>query len=169
MTDNVISLEPPDLARPVTPNDLLTLPRALQGYIDVKADHLNSRIAGLEARMGRMESLVIGMRGQLKTFLELPVKPASRKNGRSIYAPLHNYFMRVRQDSITLSFKRVETLIDRELPPGARRASWWTNRTSQSRAKHGWLPANRQRVTVDVCGTIVRVDRMRDSALWRAP
>ncbi len=82
---------------------------------------------------------------------------------------MHDYFMCVRQDSITLSFKRVETLIDRKLPPGARRASWWTNRTSQSRAKHGWLTANRQRVTVDVRGTIVRVDRMRDSALWRAP
>ena len=70
----------------------------------------------------------------------------------SVYQPLGAYLAGQPGPTITLTFREVEAILSRPLPPsasaeGAR--AWWTNDAGHSQADYGWLAAGWVVVTVD--------------------
>lgn len=56
---------------------------------------------------------------------ERPVSPT--------YRPLYEYFQSLEEDTISLSFKKIEEILGKKLPPSARRhAAWWSGSVAPS-------------------------------------
>jgi hypothetical protein len=70
----------------------------------------------------------------------------------SIYQPLGAYLARQPGPTQTLTFREVEAILGRPLPPSAstqRGRGWWTNDPGHSEADYGWLAAGWQVDSVD--------------------
>ncbi len=74
----------------------------------------------------------------------------------SIYQPLGAYLARQPGLTHTLTFREVEAILGRPLPPVARSGRrWWTNDPGFSQADYGWLAADWQVDSVDQGGQAV--------------
>jgi DNA-binding transcriptional regulator YiaG len=68
----------------------------------------------------------------------------------SKYYHLYTYLMQSGQEILTLSFKQIEAILGRSLPPSARaRRDWWGNRTSALQAT-SWQNAGYQITNFDL-------------------
>ena len=68
----------------------------------------------------------------------------------SIYQPLGTYLARQPGPTHALTFREIEAILGRPLPPNAHtRRDWWTNVPAHSQADHGWLAAGWEVDTVD--------------------
>ena len=71
----------------------------------------------------------------------------------SRYQPLGAYLAGQPGPTCALSFREVEALLGRPLPPVAgTRRPWWSNHHSHPQAYHGWLAAGWRVASVDVRG-----------------
>jgi hypothetical protein len=69
----------------------------------------------------------------------------------SAYRPLGDYLTGQPGPTCALTFREVEALLGRPLPPSASaRRDWWNNRHVQSHAYHGWLATGWRVVSVDL-------------------
>jgi hypothetical protein len=70
----------------------------------------------------------------------------------SIYQPLGAYLARQAGPTHTLTFREVEAILGRPLPPSAfvgHAWGWWTNEPGHSHADYGWLGVGWEVDTVD--------------------
>ncbi len=79
----------------------------------------------------------------------------------SVYQPLGAYLAQHPGPTLTLTFREVEAILGRPLPPsasaeGAR--AWWTNDAGHSQADYGWLAAGWE---------VHSVDRGRQTVIFR--
>ncbi len=86
----------------------------------------------------------------------------------SKYAPLMSYFKSIptEQDTISLFFKDIETILDFELPSTAKcNRTWWGNSAKKINAGQ-WMSAGWKVVTVDIPGKFVEFKRIRKENPW---
>ena len=74
----------------------------------------------------------------------------------SAYRPLGAYLTRQPGPTCLLSFREVEALLGRPLPPAARAGrAWWGNYHAHSQAYHGWLVVGWRSESVDLARQLV--------------
>ncbi len=67
------------------------------------------------------------------------------------YRSLSKYLQESDKDMLRKTFTEVESLIEGELPVSAREhRAWWSNSTTHSHARHGWLDAGYETAQVDL-------------------
>ena len=70
----------------------------------------------------------------------------------SFYEPLSRFLEGSAEGEVALSFEEVEAILDRDLPPSARKhQAWWANTPSHSHAD-SWLRLNWKTAKVDLAG-----------------
>ena len=82
----------------------------------------------------------------------------------SLYAPLRDFLADSRDPVVTLSFKEIEHLIGRRLPPSAHGENirqWWANTPTHSQAR-AWLEAGRK-ARLDVAQRRVTFERRSEA------
>ena len=63
-----------------------------------------------------------------------------RKTG--LYKPLKNELIKSGQNKVTLTFGKIEEILERDLPKSARNyREWWGNCSSNPQAREGWMDA----------------------------
>ena len=78
----------------------------------------------------------------------------------SVYTPLADYLSVLKEDSVTLSFSKVEEITGRTLPQSAfDYRQWWAN-DSKSQSKHGWMAAKWRTTSVNFPAKTVRLRRI---------
>ena len=71
----------------------------------------------------------------------------------SKYKPLEEYLSRLQEDSVKLTFKRVEEIIGKPLPlSAARYRGWWSNNPDNGVIAQSWLNAGYKSAQVDMKG-----------------
>src|SRR3954467_5743749 len=69
----------------------------------------------------------------------------------SRYKPLGNYLKRAASNSVPMTFKDVEAIIGRKLPPSAyRHRPWWANEARGHSHAKAWLDAGYETEQVDM-------------------
>ena len=67
------------------------------------------------------------------------------------YRSLSKYLQESDKDMLRKTFKEVESLIEGKLPLSAwEHRAWWSNSTTHSHARHGWLDAGYETAQVDL-------------------
>ena len=67
------------------------------------------------------------------------------------YRSLSKYLQESDKDMLRKTFKEVESLIEGKLPGSAwDHRAWWSNSTTHSHARHGWLDAGYETAQVDL-------------------
>ena len=67
--------------------------------------------------------------------------------------PLGTYLARQPGPTHTLTFREVEVLLGRPLPPSARsHRTWWSNYHAHNHCYHGWLAVGWRSEAVDLAG-----------------
>ncbi len=100
------------------------------------------------------------------------MKPGSK------YHPLFEYLQRQGQETVSLSFTDIETVMDSSLPASARtQKNWWSNRDSASALQAGaWIHAgyhveavdlHHQTVTFQKFQAHYNVERQGGDIVWR--
>ena len=87
-----------------------------------------------------------------------PVRLAAGRTPAAWYCsrPLGAYVARQLGPTCLLSFRQVEALLGRPLPPVASaRRPWWSNHHSHPQAYHGWLAAGWRVASVDLDRQVV--------------
>ncbi len=83
-------------------------------------------------------------------------KPGSK------YFPLYRFLQKQSQEEAALSFGRIESIIDEDLPPSARRSeAFWSNRKRGGYQAAAWLDAGFHVEEVDLEGETVRFRRAK--------
>ena len=67
------------------------------------------------------------------------------------YRSLAKYLMESDQDMLRMTFDEIEKYIEGKLPSSAlEHRAWWSNSTTHSHARHGWLNAGYETAQVDL-------------------
>ena len=66
------------------------------------------------------------------------------------YSPLREYLQSQRVDSVPMTFKQIEKVLERPLPPSKKYPAWWSNNPSNNVMTKEWLAAGFQTESVDV-------------------
>lgn len=62
---------------------------------------------------------------------------------KSTYSPICHHLAFYRPVKVVYSFQGIERLLNRKLPESAyTHQAWWSNHSSHTQAKHGWLAAD---------------------------
>ncbi len=86
----------------------------------------------------------------------------------SKYAPLESFLERVGKAEVTLSFAKIEKILDFQLPSSARKyAAWWSNNPTGHVNAAAWLSAGYKAAQVDLSDE--KLVFIRDNALTPSP
>lgn len=61
----------------------------------------------------------------------------------SVYAPLCDYLLECKTETMILSFREIEKITNWTLPDSAYKhhSAWWSNHESHTQARNGWMAA----------------------------
>lgn len=121
------------------------------------ADDLKSEIRG---SLDPLSSMLDGLEGE-GLAKEIAIEDLESMVGTRKYLPLARVFLQEEGDSVLFTFSQIETAIDDQLPPSARRhRAWWGNERGRHVQASCWLGVGWKVVSVDLTSETVTFARI---------